>query len=195
MSDVTLPTAMPANLRLFIGLMAPDPVRDTIAAWRSGWQWPRGAALSASAHWHLTLHFLGDTPAGDVPRLIDLLGQISFGAFELRLGRPEFWPRGLVVIRPEASAALDPLHQLHARVQAALREWTGGAPAGDAAPLPWKPHLTLARRAKGAVPPPHAPALDLAWQVDAFSLVWSRLPPAVPVARYESLARFEARAG
>lgn len=106
---------------------------------------------------------------------------MPFEPFPLHLGDPQFWPRGLVVLRPQPQARLDRL-----REQVRLAVQSVGIDAG--AEPAWKPHLTLARRAAGAVPPPEALAVD--WPVQAFSLVWSRLPPQVPTARYEELGRW-----
>ncbi|TFZ03315.1 RNA 2',3'-cyclic phosphodiesterase [Ramlibacter rhizophilus] len=179
------PAAEP-HRRLFIGLIAPPEVRETVLAWRAGWQWPRGVAFSAPAHWHLTLHFLGDTPESTLPALQDALATVRFSRFTLRLGQPEAWPRGLVVLRPEPEPRLD---ALHAQVLQAVQACGLAADAG----LPWKPHLTLARKAGGAVPPTQA--LATAWTVDALSLVWSRLPPSVPRTRYEEIGRWPANDG
>lgn len=174
-------TRVPAKRRLFVGLMTGPPVRDAVLAWRERWQWPRGTALSSPAHLHLTLHFLGDTDEALVEPLRQSLARVPFEPFWLRLGRPESSPRGLVVLRPDPHPRLDALHQ---QVRVAVQ--SVGIDAGRE--LAWKPHLTLARKAPQAVPPPDG--LEIEWAVNAFSLVWSRLPPQVPKARYEELGRW-----
>ncbi len=174
------PADPPAALRLFVGLLPDAPLRQAVLDWRARWQWPRGAALSSPAHLHLTLAFLGETEAARLPALRTALAAVPVSPLLLRLGFAEAWPRGLAVLRPQASAALD---ALHAHVEGALR--VAGLAATGAG---WKPHLTLARHAAGAQPP--ADRLELDWVVSDFALVWSRLPPQVPVARYEVLGRF-----
>lgn len=164
--------------RLFVGLVPDEATRAALLAWRARWAWPRGTALSAPAHAHLTLSFLGETEAARLPALRAALDTVAVAPFTLRLGRPEAWHHGLVVLRPDPCEALD---ALHGRVAAALR--SAGFPAGEAR---WKPHLTLARKAAGAQPPAVPPDID--WPVRGFALVWSRLPPQVPVARYERVA-------
>ncbi len=166
--------------------MADEAVRRAVLDWRAQWQWPRGTALAAPAHLHLTLHFLGEVPESRIPALRAALATVPVPALRLHLGRGETWARGLVVLRPEPDPSLD---RLHAHTGEALRQ-AGIASAPASPPLAWKPHLTLARKAAGAQPPPRALALD--WAITGFELVWSRLPPTVPRATYEVLERWEA---
>ncbi|MBL0420652.1 RNA 2',3'-cyclic phosphodiesterase [Ramlibacter sp. AW1] len=172
--------------RLFIGLMADPVVREPVLAWRSRWQWPRRPSLSAPAHLHLTLAFLGDTPEASVDSLRQALAGVRSEPFVLRLGRPQVWPRGLAVVRPDPDRRLD---ELHRQVRQAVERAGLDPGAGES----WKPHLTLARRAIGAQPP--VEPLALSWPVSAFSLVWSRLPPLVPRAAYEEIGRWELLTG
>lgn len=169
-----------SNRRLFIGLL-PDPaVREALLAWRAHWPWPRGTALVAPAHVHLTLFFLGDTEEARLPALQAALEAVPIEPFTLRLGQPETWHRGLVVLRPQPSEALANLHHHMGRT---LQDAGFGVDA-----LRWKPHVSLARKAPDARPP--AEPLAIEWPVRGFALVWSRLPPQVPVARYECIARY-----
>ncbi|MEJ7929455.1 RNA 2',3'-cyclic phosphodiesterase [Ramlibacter sp. AN1015] len=170
-----------AERRLFVGLMAPPTVREAVLAWRGQWQWPHRSALSAPAHLHLTLFFLGQTPESRIDALVQALSAVPFEPFTIHLGRPEHWPRGLVVLRPAPQPKLD---ALHAAVVLALR--SAGFDAPEA--LAWKPHLTLARKAVAARPP--AQGLQVDWPVGRFALVWSRLPPSVPRAHYEPIAQW-----
>lgn len=172
LEPVTSPTR-----RLFIGIIPDAPVRRAILDWRARWSWPRGTALSAPAHVHLTLFFLGDTDEARIPALAHALSGVAIDPFTLRLGQPEAWHHGLTVLRPQPS---EPLAALHRRMGLALQ---AGGLAADV--QRWTPHITLARKASGAQPP--AEPLDIAWPVRGFALVWSRLPPQVPRARYELL--------
>ncbi len=176
----------PASRRLFIGLIPPDAVRDRLLEWRDRWQWPAGAARVPAAHLHLTLHFLGEVAEDRLPPIQAALARVPIDPFQLRLGTPGLWRHGLAVVCPDPDARLD-----------ALRESTGAAlaqagGAGDEpTSLPWRAHVTLARRAPGARSPEGA-ELDLSWPVEGFALVWSRLPPQVPQPRYEVLSRWPA---
>lgn len=174
---MTSPPVLAPTRRLFIGLL-PDPaVRQALLDWRARWQWPSGTALAAPAHVHLTLFFLGDTDEARIHGLEAALSRVAVNPFMLRLGAPEAWHRGLLVLRPQPSEALEDLHQ---RMGLALQA-AGFAGEGEG----WKPHVTLARKAPQALPP--ADPLDIAWPVRGFALVWSRLPPQVPRARYETV--------
>lgn len=179
-ADVPLPESTGPTRRLFVGLMAGDPVRQAVLDWRGQWRWPRGAALASPVHLHLTLHFLGEVPEDRLPALRSALAQVPFSPLCLQLGQAQTWARGLVVLRPSPDAGLDRL-----QADTALAVQAVGL---QASALPWKPHLTLARKAAGAVPPDAA--LSVAWPVAGFELVWSRLPPAVPRALYEVLGRW-----
>jgi 2'-5' RNA ligase len=167
----------PSTRRLFVGLVPDAAVRSQVLAWRARWQWPRGVALVAPAHVHLTLAFLGDVPGPSLPALRAALGTVPVAPLGLRLEPAQVWPNGVAVLRPLAHAGLD---ALHAQVVAAL-EGVGLALAERR----WRPHVTLARRAQGARPPEGGAGID--WLAMGFALVWSRLPPQVPRARYELL--------
>lgn len=174
------PATNPPSRRLFIGLMADEAVRNALARWCAGWQWPGGAALSPPPQWHITLVFLGQVPESKLPALRAVLAQVRFELLQLRLGQPEVWPRGIAVVRPVPHEGLDALRQ---RVAQAVQ-----AVGMDLPEMGWKPHLTLARKASGAIPPGQALALD--WQVREFSLVWSRTRPQGDQQRYEVLERW-----
>lgn len=152
-----------ASVRLFIGLWPPDAVRREIAAWQSQWQWPPKANVVRPERLHVTLHFLGDVPQERTRDLGYVLEPIRAQGFELHFDRYEMWPNGVAVARP-AHAPIQ-LRGLHARVGLAL------AQMGVTVEVrPYRPHVTLARRAEGAVPP--AQPLDVHWSAqDGFVLV------------------------
>lgn len=172
-------TSLPplATHRLFIGLLPDEPVARAILAWRARGSWPAGAAMAAPAHVHLTMAFLGEVDPAVVGPLQAALSAVPFDPFMLELGAFQVWPPGIAVLRPRPNEALDRLHARLAGVLASL----GMASVTRR----WKPHVTLARKAQGARPPAQEAAI--AWPVGGFALVWSRLPPQVPVARYQML--------
>jgi RNA 2',3'-cyclic 3'-phosphodiesterase len=150
-------------LRLFTALWPQQPVRDAIARWQREWQWPQRAAVVAPERLHITLHFLGDV---SVERLDELRAAVRMRCepFRLDFGRAEIWGGGIAVLSPDQTPEV--LEELHVRIGTAL------AAAGmvlDA--RPYRPHVTLARRAGGAKPPAQDPPLR--WRVDDFVLVAS----------------------
>lgn len=158
---------MPAFARLFIGWW-PDPeVRGALVAQRDAWRWPLGASLTPPERLHLTLHFLGVVPRERVPALVQGLG-VGFAPFELQLAQAEAWSGGLVVLRTRTTPSA--MHSLHARLGAALHAL--GQPVAREGLVP---HVTFARRARGAVPP--ALAAPVGWPVEGYVLVESGLPP------------------
>jgi len=170
----------PKALRLFTALWPPPPVRDALAALRDRWQWPAGAALVEAARLHVTLHFLGSVPASRLPDLVAGLA-VPCDKAQLRLddAQQRVWPGGIAVLELQAPPVLQ---RLHARLGNALAQL--GFPADD---RPWRPHVTLARKAAGARP---AAASTLPpWHVDdGFALVRS-----APGGGYETLHRYGAK--
>jgi len=144
-----------SSLRLFIALWPPNAVRDAIAAWQSQWQWPEKAAVVRPERLHVTLHFLGEVPPERVLDLRYVLSPIRPQPFDLRFNRHETWQHGMCVLRPDNSPTQ--LRGLHGRIGLALAEI--GIKTEDRV---YRPHVTLARRASGAVPPPAPP--DVTWE-------------------------------
>lgn len=154
--------ARPATLRLFVALW-PDPeVRQALAACRDGAIRPAGAAPTPTAKLHLTLHFIGSTPAARVAGLAAALCR-PVAAFSLRLDRVERWRSGVAVLRP--SAVPEPLRQMHADLGRLLQRL--GLPVE---PRAFRPHVTLARH---VAPGPPAAVCPVHWPVQGAVLVQS----------------------
>jgi len=155
----------PSSLRLFLALWPDDTVRAQLRAARDAWTWPRGATPVHTDKLHLTLHFLGSVAAERLPELRAGLLHLPMTPFDLRLGRPESWHGGIAVLAPlEEPPALLALHAELAQALAAL----GMAPERR----PYRPHVTMARRADGVALPAQDPVID--WHVDRYALVESR---------------------
>lgn len=147
--------------RLFIALWPDARVRSALAARRDAWQWPPGAAIVNADKLHATLHFLGQVPPD---RVADVRAAIAlpFTPFELELREPALWRGGIAVLEADAPP---PLLDLHVRLGLALDAL--GLPVE---PRPYRPHVTFARKARGAVPPGATP---VPWPVRDYALVVS----------------------
>lgn len=150
--------------RLFLALW-PDPaVRAQLREWRELWDWPRGASPVHTDKLHLTLHFLGNQPGESLPALLDGLA-VPMTPFRLKLDMAALWHNGVAVLAP--SSAPQALLDLHAALSAAL-PGLGLEPEARI----YRPHVTMARRAKGAVIPQDGPVID--WHIDHYTMVESK---------------------
>jgi len=156
--------AKPDTARLFLALW-PDPaVRDALRRWRDAWTWPRGAAPVHTDKLHVTLHFMGDLPRERLPELTAGFA-VPFSPFSLRFERGALWHNGIAVLEPSDEPA--GLQALHANLSQAL-VGLGLQPEART----YRPHVTMARRAKGADVPAGGPLVD--WQIDRYVLVESK---------------------
>ena len=185
-------------LRLFVAVDLPENVREALGRIQNGlrqrdltglrWVRPQGI--------HLTLKFLGETPAERVPAIEGALAAAVRGAepFRLALGTPGTFGgrRGPRVVWLDITGEVERLGGLQGAVEGAMVE-VGLAPEERG----YSPHLTLARvpqpprpgtaemisRALAAVEPPRAE-----FEVREIVLMRSRLQPGGAV--YERLAGF-----
>ena len=160
---------------MFLALWPDAALQAALAGCRDAWQWPRGASRVPTGQLHLTLHFIGNVARQRLPLLGDAL-QVACDPFDLALGTPELWPRGLAVLRP--AVVPSSLIQLRTALGDALRQLDLPVDARE-----FRPHVTLARRAPGATPPPLSP--ELSWRVNGYTLVES-----VPGAGYRIARNF-----
>ena len=150
-------------LRLFLAVWPDAAAREALLRWRAAARWPAGAAPTPPQQLHLTLHFIGAVPAARLAEVTEFLA-VPCAPCRIGFDRVEAWPRGLAVLG--ASAVPPALQALHGRLAEALRALDLPVEA-----RPWRPHVTLARRAAGAVLPPQAPSGD--WLVRGYALVQS----------------------
>jgi 2'-5' RNA ligase len=122
----------------------PADVREQILQCADAWQWPAFARRTAPERMHITLHFLGNLPAERVPELKAGLS-CEWAGCTLELDRAEVWPGGIAVL--EASRVPAALADLHARLAEALRRLEVTVET-----RPYRPHVTLARKGRGARP-------------------------------------------
>jgi 2'-5' RNA ligase len=156
--------AKPQTTRLFVALW-PDPaMRALLREWRDAFSWPRGATPVHADKLHVTLHFLGNLPSERLPALMDGLA-VPVTPFRLQLERAALWHNGIAVLEPQEQPP--ELLDLHARLSQALTD-LGQQPEARS----YRPHVTMARRAAGAVIPRAGPPID--WAIDHYALVESR---------------------
>ncbi len=150
--------------RLFLALW-PDPaLRHQLKEWRDAWAWPKGASPVHPDKLHVTLHFLGALPSERLPEFLEGFA-VPFEPFQLVLDHAALWHNGIAVLEPSAPPA--ELPALHRRLSGALAG-LGLAPEARA----YRPHVTMARRAGGAVAPPAGP--PVLWQANGYALVESK---------------------
>jgi 2'-5' RNA ligase len=150
--------------RLFIALWPGSDLASALHAQCGICTTDPGARVVTPQRVHLTLHFLGAVPRQTLPALANAL-RVPFQAFELRFSHCEQWPHGLRVAVPDT--AVPPLMRLHAALGQALQGL--GLPVEE---RPFRPHLTLARRATAPLPTPEGPPLR--WPVSGYVLVESQ---------------------
>lgn len=156
--------------RLFLALWPDAATRRTLAQARDQWRWEQGSAPRSPApvrsdKLHLTLHFIGNVDRSRLPALQAGLA-VACSAFELAFGRHALWARGIAVLEPLTVPPA--LLALHGALGDALRGL--GLPVEQ---RPFRPHVTLARHAGHALPPPDASRFS--WRPAGYALVESRL--------------------
>jgi len=135
-----------ATLRLFIAVPIPVAVRTALSDRLQGERQRYARARWQSPEtWHLTLRFLGDTPAEVVPLIGDAMRSVAGNQppFEIRLGGTGVFQRrrGPSVAWLGVTQGSSELAALATALGRALRPG-----AADTEP-PFRPHLTLAREA------------------------------------------------
>ena len=143
------------RLRLFVAIDLPEDVRESLGRLQTdlrrhdlpGLRWTRPEGV------HLTLKFLGETPASSLAAIEGALARAvrEIPSFRLALGAPGTFGgrRGPRVLWVDVEGELQPLQRLQAAVERELAA-VGFAPEERG----FSPHLTLAR-----VPQPPRPGL------------------------------------
>lgn len=159
--------------------MWPDAgARDALAAAAEALRRACGGRAPPARNLHLTLAFLGDVPAAQLPDLMDIAGGLAAASFELTLDRVGYWRQHrLVWVGPQNCPAA--LQALAAELADALQ-----ARGFDIERRRFLPHLTLLRDARRA--PATTELGPISWHVQQFALVCSR--PAVPGVHYDMVS-------
>lgn len=150
--------------RLFLALWPDEAVRRALVELQQ--RLPPGTGRPVSAdNLHLTLAFLGSTPAERQQCIEAALDSVTGSGFDLRLVRLGYWrkPQALWI---GAAATPPPLAALVRGLQDCLARC-----GGQADTRPFQAHLTLYRKVRK---PPRLPALaPITWSVQSFALVES----------------------
>jgi 2'-5' RNA ligase len=162
-SGSTSPRAEPPTARLFVALWPDAGVRARLAGCRDGWRWPATARPVANDDLHATLHFIGSFPRERIAALRRGLAKVEAEAPTLRPKHFELWRGGIAVLTLHAEPRLLALHRRVGEVLAAS--------AVVLETRPFTPHVTLARKAAGAVAPIEPPSFE--WRAVGFALVES----------------------
>lgn len=156
-------------LRLFFALWPDDATRERLAGWGQTIQRASGGRAMRPQTLHLTLAFLGATPAAALPAVTSAAGRVAPRHFTLRIDEPGYW-RHNQIAWGGVRAPPPELDALVADLRAAL-----GAARLTFDPKPFVAHLTLVRKAR---PGFRMPALDaIAWPVRDFALIRSVTGP------------------
>ncbi|MCD6707437.1 MAG: RNA 2',3'-cyclic phosphodiesterase [Thiobacillus sp.] len=157
--------AEPDTLRLFFALWPDDATRDALD--RAG-KWLHqhwGGRRMRADTLHITLAFLGSTPAEQLDVLAACADTVRIDAFELVLDQAGYWRHNRIGWL--GAGRTPPQHfELVGALSTALR---GAGFAVDA--RPHVPHVTLLRNSAGGAPPACEP---VHWPIRDFVLVASR---------------------
>jgi len=181
-------------MRTFIALELGKEARRTLAelleklsSELSGVRWSKPENV------HLTLRFLGEIKDALVPEAAEAVREAASRCppLFLKLGRPgAFGGRSPRVLFLRVEGDLERLAELYSELEDELEKRGFGREERS-----FKPHLTLGRRKKGAVPPSWTDLVSLKgitdWESEELVLFSSTLTPAGPI--YTPLGRFPLR--
>jgi 2'-5' RNA ligase len=165
--------AEPATLRLFFALWPDDATRDALN--RTG-KWLHqhwGGRLMRADTLHITLAFLGSTPAHQLERLAACADTVEADAFELILDQAGYWRHnriGWLGVSETPPQYLGLVGALNAALQDA------GFPVDV---RPHVPHVTLLRKSGGEAPA----CAPVCWPVNDFVLANSATELTVRITR------------
>jgi RNA 2',3'-cyclic 3'-phosphodiesterase len=126
------------RLRLFCALLLPDDTVERLVAWQP--RELRGGRVVTAANLHITLAFLGNRPAAELPAIAGALRDVAAGATQPRLqlhGYRETRSAGMLTFEDERGRATALAARLHDALEAL------GVYRREA--RPWLPHVTVLR--------------------------------------------------
>jgi 2'-5' RNA ligase len=136
------------RLRLFCALRLPDDVLDRLGKWQA--EHLRGGRIVPREHLHVTLAFLGSTPAGELPAIAEALAEAARDAGEI-----VFAERRYRETRSVAMLVLDDSTGEATRLAERLFEGLERLAVYERERRLWLPHVTVLRfRAPPKLAPP-----------------------------------------
>ncbi len=154
-----------ARLRLFFAAM-PDPVaREQIAAASQFLSLESGARRVPRENYHMTLAFVGDVAASQLPVMLNVGAAQKARVFSVAFDAYEYWPKPAVIVATAHFVPVE-LHRLWRQLHHELAERVGALE-----PERLRPHVTLAR--KVSQPPVLQAMSAFDWRVRDFCLVRS----------------------
>lgn len=153
------------RLRLFFAAV-PDPAaRERIAAAAQPLSLERGGKHVPRENYHMTLAFVGEVAASQLPLLLKVGASQKERAFSVTFDAYEYWPKPGVIVTA-ARLIPDGLHRLWRQLHSDL-----AAHAWALDPKRLRPHVTLARK---VLQPPVLQAMSaFDWSVRDFCLMCS----------------------
>lgn len=160
---------MEDTIRLFTGLAVPESIRRRLQSRLPEWQ--RRFRFAKWAHpqdWHITLHFIGEMPAGRLTAVCEALDAAARAASPVPIdvqGLDVFGPpRAPSILHVKLVETPEALSRLHAELGRTLAGGIGFEPERRA----YRPHITMARKYAGDE------RWDPAWtEDDPFAASWT----------------------
>ncbi|HSW08791.1 MAG TPA: 2'-5' RNA ligase family protein [Aquabacterium sp.] len=152
--------APPPHRRCFIALMLPTSAWPALEAARALWRWPAAVRPLSGPDLHMTLHFIGDLAVAQPDALSAALSGVTMRPLQVAIDAPALWNNETAVLTGVASPEMGALHDA-----------VGRALAGTGLPVDarrWRPHVSLARSARGAIVP--AVPTPVSWQATGLAL-------------------------
>lgn len=150
------------SLKLFFALWPDAPTRDALARLQA----PVAGRHTPHDKLHLTMAFLGQQPVDALPALLDILESVPVSPMRLVVDCYGYFTRPRIAW---AGVTAPPAELL--AMQADLIARLAAAGFSTATHGTFKPHITLAREARGA--PPDEMTAPVVWDVRELALVES----------------------
>jgi 2'-5' RNA ligase len=156
--------------RIFFALWPSEKQRQKIDAAIGPYKNVLDGKWTLRSNWHVTLVFIGGFPADDIPALQTAAGNVRSQNIELEFDRIDFWKRSKIMCL-QADFVPNPLLELVKSLESAAKPF-GFRPEKR----PYRPHMTIARKARFFEAITLAQPLRLQWS--GFHLVESHSTPA-----------------
>ncbi len=155
--------------RLFFALWPSEKQRRQIDSAIDPYRASLAGKWTAHANWHVTLVFIGGFPVSDIPALQAAACKVRCPAIKLRFERLDYWARPKIMCL-QADFVPNQLIGLVKSLESAAKSF-GFKPEKR----PYRPHMTIARKAGFFEPITLAQPFELHWS--AFDLIESISTP------------------